>query len=582
MRSLFILKPYFLRYKKTIAIGLTSIFLSTGFGVIVPVIVRDAIDGLRSSVSGTSILQYAAELILLSLLSGLFLYITRQTIIVVSRRIERDMSTDFITHIHGLSLRYFQNTSTGDIMAHATNDIGAVRMFVGPAIMYSTETVLTFIIILAMMISIHPLLTLLSLLPLPLISYIVSRIGKSIHKQFEDIQGYYSKLTTRAQESIAGIRVVKAYLREAYEASLFHFMSEEYRSKNMKMVRIQAFMMPALVFLIGTSLIVVIWKGGAEVINHKLTVGQLTQFIIYLGMLIWPMIAIGWVVNIIQRAAASMERLQTVLRLVPEIGPTPYTNAAITGLRGEIQFENVSFRYGDTLQPVFEHISFHVPAGSTLAIIGLTGSGKSSLVNLLPRLYDASEGRVRIDGHDVRAIPVEVLRRNISYVTQETFLFSDSLQNNIAFSNEHANLEEVRNAAAIAQIDDEILDFPDQYETVLGERGITLSGGQKQRVSLARAVLRDPAILILDDALSAVDTNTEEKILQQLRGVTASRTCILISHRISTVKNADQIIVLHEGAILEQGTHDTLVERDGLYAQLYRKQLLSDELEAMS
>ncbi|MCB2205966.1 ABC transporter ATP-binding protein/permease [bacterium] len=578
LRKLF---PYFRPYRRTLAWGVFFIFLSTVFAVIAPIIIRDAIDSLSNALTAGSLFRYALLIVAVSLLSGLFLYLTRQTIIVMSRRIEYDLRNDFLRHVERLSQRFFSTMTTGDIMAHATNDIAAVRMFVGPAVMYSSNTVFNFIIIVGMMISIHPLLTLYALLPLPFLSYAVNRLGTMIHKRYEDIQQHYGFMTGRIQESISGIRVVKAYLREKYEAGIFHEMSEEYRQRNMRMIRVQSLFMPMIAMLVGVSAILIIYLGGREVIQNKLSLGELTQFIIYLGMLIWPMAAIGWVVNLIQRASASMKRIDRILESEPDIADDEHTDASITSLKGDVRFSGVTFRYEEQLPEVLHSIDLHVPAGSTLGIIGTTGSGKSTLVNLIPRIFDATEGTVTIDGHEIERIPVGTLRSSIAYVTQETFLFSDTLRNNIAYGVEHPKEEDIMWAAEIAQVDKDIVDFPERYETILGERGITLSGGQKQRVSLARAVMRRPSILILDDALSAVDTHTEEDILQRLRDVMAERTSILISHRISTVKQADHIIVLHDGKIHESGTHDELVRGDGMYADLYQKQLLAEELQEM-
>ena len=581
MKSLLRLTPYFRRYRRTLLLGSFYIFLSTVFAVIAPVIIRDTVDGLQANLSSAMLLRYAAMIAVVALASGVFLYLTRQTIIVVSRRIEYDLRNDFLAHVLQLSQRFFSTTTTGDLMAYSSNDIAAVRMFVGPAVMYASNTVFNFVIIVWLLVEIDPLLTLWGLLPLPILSYAVHRVGSLIHKRYEEIQEQYGTLTARTQESISGIRVVKAYLREAHETGVFLDLSEEYRRRNMRMVRIQSLFMPMIGVLVGFSVILIIWLGGRDVIAGGLTLGELTQFIIYLGMLIWPMAAIGWVVSLIQRAAASMKRLERILDTAPDIVDDTETDHGVTAVEGHIRYEDVHFRYAAAGPPVLSGIDLDIPAGSTLGIVGLTGSGKSTLVNLIPRLFDPTEGIIRIDGRDGRRIPVEVLRRHIAYVTQETFLFSDTLRNNIAYGVDGATEEDILRAAGIAQLDKDVQDFPERYETMLGERGITLSGGQKQRVSLARAVLRRPSILILDDALSAVDTHTEEDILRQLRQVMAERTSILISHRISTVKNADHIIVLRDGAIGEQGTHDELVALGGLYAELHQKQLLAAELEEM-
>ncbi len=466
-------------------------------------------------------------------------------------------------------------------MALATNDIGAIRMFVGPAVMYSADTAFTALLTLSLMLSIHPLLTLYTLIPLPLISYGVHVLGKKIHHQFDSIQSHYSKLTTKAQENLSGMHVIKAYVREEFEIDEFKSLSWQYLKKNMKLAKVQAFMMPALGLLVGISIVIVVWIGGLEVIAKKLTIGELTQMIMYLGMLIWPMIAVGWVVSIIQRAAASTVRVNRIFNTKPEITNSIETDYSIQSIRGSIAFDRVGFKYNDKSDDVLRDISLDIDEGMTLAIVGYTGSGKSTLVNLIPRLYDVTKGVVYIDNHDVRTIPLSVLRSHIGYVTQETFLFSDTIKANIKYGVDDTTMEEIIDASIISHLHNNVLDFPQQYDTILGERGITLSGGQKQRTSIARAVLRRPAILILDDALSSVDTHTEEEILKRLRTIMKNRTSIIISHRISTVKDADMIIVLDNGVIAEQGTHEELVALGGIYSELNYKQLLAKELEEM-
>jgi ATP-binding cassette subfamily B protein len=571
--------PYFRKYRKIYLTGLVTVMLSTVFAVIVPAIIRIAIDGLQNNVSTGQIAQYAVLVVAISAVSGIFLYLTRQTIIVGSRLIENDMRNDFIAHIQRLSMRYFQNTPTGDIIAHSTNDISAVRMFLGPAVMYSAETIFTFTIVLVLLLRINTVLTLITLIPMPLISVVVNKLGTLIHKRYEEIQSHFSILTTRAQESFAGVRVVKSYRREQHEHDLFKDLSEEYLAKNMKVVRLQSLMMPLMSILIGASIILVLWQGGMRVIWHVMTLGELTQFIIYLGILIWPMIAIGWVIAIIQRAAASMQRLKKVMDAQPEIADTAETDRSVTSINGAIRFSGVAFTYGSGMPAVLRGVDLDIPAGSTLAIVGYVGTGKTTLVNLLPRMYDVTGGCITIDGIDVKRIPVNILRRSIAYVTQETFLFSDTIAANIGYSDGCGDMKAVMEAAEAAQVACDIEEFPMKYDTVLGERGITLSGGQKQRISLARALYRKPAILILDDALSAVDTNTEERILVNLKSILSLRTSIIISHRISTVKDADMIIVLQDGLIHESGTHTELVELGGIYADLHRKQQLTRELE---
>jgi ATP-binding cassette, subfamily B, multidrug efflux pump len=586
MRPLLRLKPYLVTYKSTLIWGLLTVIASNLFTVAQPLFIGRAIDALKNGLEAGALdagglLRYAALVVGFSLAGGVCTFLTRQTIIVVSRRIEYDMRNDFLAHIQKLPLSYFQNTPTGDLMAHATNDIGAVRNSVGPGIMYPTDTAMTFTMVLAIMLSLDWQLTLFALIPLPLVSYVVYRLGKLIHVKFQERQEQYSALTTRAQENLSGIRVVKAYVREAYETGLFRAMSWDYMKKNLVLARVQSIMWPLMFLLVGFSLVITLYFGGLRVIDGRLTIGTLTAFFGYLIMLIWPMIAFGWVINILQQGAASMGRLAKIFDTEPEIRDTAVTDHAITGITGTIEFRNVTFLHKGAAQPALRDITLTVPAGSSLAVVGYTGSGKSTLVNLIPRLYDVTGGMLCIDGVDVRRIPLQVLRSNIGMVPQETFLFSDTLAGNISYGTDNGTGEHVKEAAEISQIARDVEDFSRGFETILGERGITLSGGQKQRTSIARAIMRGPRILILDDALSAVDTYTEEEILKRLRTVMEGRTSILISHRISTVKEADQIVVLNEGCITERGTHDELVAMGGIYAELYRKQLLEEELERL-
>jgi ATP-binding cassette, subfamily B, multidrug efflux pump len=584
MKHLLRLRPYLVRYRKTLVIGLLTVVLSNLFTVALPLFIGRAVDQLKVGLEqhnlfGNDILMYAGLIVGFSLVAGICTFMTRQTIIVVSRHIEFDMRNDFLAHIQKLPLAFFQHTPTGDLMAHATNDISAVRNSLGPGIMYPVDTLMTLMMVLSVMLYKDWALTLYALIPLPLVSIVVYRLGKLVHKKFEERQEQYSRLTTRAQENLSGIRVVKAYVREAYEASLFRTLSWEYLKKNLVLARVQSIMWPLMFLLVGFSLIITLYLGGTRVIDGRMTVGSLTAFFGYLVMLIWPMIAFGWVINILQQGAASMGRLMKIIDTVPDIRDGESTDRTIAEITGNIEFRDVSFTHRGAARPSLENISLKVPAGSSLAIVGYTGAGKSTLVSLIPRLHDATTGELLIDGVDVRRIPLHVLRSNIGYVPQETFLFSETIAENIRYGVDAATDEQVHEAADISQIARDVDDFPQRFETMVGERGITLSGGQKQRTSIARAVVRKPRILILDDALSAVDTYTEEEILKRLRAVMSGRTSILISHRISTVKEADHIIVLNEGKIVEQGDHDVLVERGGIYAELYRKQLLEEELE---
>jgi ATP-binding cassette subfamily B protein len=586
MKPLLYLKPYILRYRKTLIWGFLTVVGSNLFTVVQPLIVGFAIDKLKLGIAARNIdeaglVWYGAEIVGLSAIAGTFTFFTRQTLIVMSRHIEFDLRNDFLAHIQKLSLLYFQNTPTGELMALATNDINAVRNALGPGIMYPTDTMMTFIMVLAMMLWRDWTLTLYALLPLPFVSYAVFKLGQVIHKKFEARQAQFSAITTRAQENLSGIRIVKAYVREDYEIKNFNDLSVDYLKKNLVLAKVQSIMWPLMFMLVGISLVIVLYVGGNHVIDGQISVGTLTMFFGYLIMLIWPMIAFGWVVNMLQQGAASMNRIQKIFEMKPEIQDDAKTDHSIKDIKGEIEFRNVSFQHKSAAAPTLKNLNLHIPPGSTVAIVGYTGSGKSTFVNLIPRLYDITGGTLLIDGTDIREIPVDVLRQHIGSVPQETFLFSDSIKENISYGADNGTTEQVLEAARISQIARDIEDFPKGFETMLGERGITLSGGQKQRTSIARAVMRNPRILILDDALSAVDTYTEEEILSRLKEVMHKRTSIIISHRISTVKNADMIVVLDHGEIAERGSHAELVELGGIYAELYEKQLLEDELDAL-
>lgn len=586
MKPLLRLKPYLAKYKKTLLLGFLTVVMSNLFNVALPLFVGRAVDSLKAgletgSMDSTTLLMYAGLVVGFSLVAGIFTFLTRQTIIVVSRHVEYDLRNDFLSHIQQLPLSYFQNTPTGDLMAHATNDISAVRNSLGPGIMYPTDTLMTFVMVLGIMLYQDWQLTLLALIPLPLVSYVVYRLGKIVHQKFEERQEQYSRLTTRAQENLSGIRVVKAYVREAYETSLFRNMSWDYLKKNLVLARVQSIMWPLMFLLVGFSLVITLYFGGLRVIEGRLSIGTLTAFFGYLIMLIWPMIAFGWVINILQQGAASMGRLAKIMDTEPEIRDTEDTDHSLTSIKGRIEFRNVGFQHKSANQPALDGIDLEIPQGTTVAVVGYTGAGKSTLVNMIPRLYDVTSGELLIDGVPIRKIPLDVLRSHVGYVPQETFLFSETIAENISYGMDNGTEDHVREAAEVSQIIRDVTDFPHQFTTVLGERGITLSGGQKQRTSIARAVMRKPAILILDDALSSVDTYTEEEILKRLRTVMKDRTSIIISHRISTVKDADVIVVLNEGRIVERGTHDELVQAGGIYAELYRKQLLEEELEQL-
>lgn len=586
MKPLLRLLPYLLRYKKTLLIGLIAIVGSNIFTVIQPHFIGKAIDNLKFGIEthtldSFQLLIYALAIVGLTVVAGVLSFATRQTIIVVSRHIEYDLRNDFLKHIQKLSHSFFQNTPTGDLMAHATNDIGAVRNVVGPGIMYPSDTLVTFVMVITMMLIKDWQLTLLALIPLPLVSFAVFKLGKLINIKFQERQEQFSILTTRAQENLSGIRVVKAYVREDYEIELFKNLSWEYLKKNLVLAKYQAIIWPTMFLLVGISLVISIYFGGLRVIEAKMTIGTLTAFFAYLIMLIWPMIAFGWVINLLQQGAASMGRLGKIFDTQPEIKDDENTNHSVENIFGTIEFRNVTFKHKNSPQPTLKNINLKIERGMTVAVVGYTGTGKSTLISLISRMYDVTGGDLLIDGVDIKEIPVEVLRSNIGFVPQETFLFSDTISNNISYGIDGEDESKVIQAAEAAQLMKDVKEFPSQFETLIGERGITLSGGQKQRTSIARAIIRDPKILIMDDALSAVDTYTEEEILKSLKRVMQNRTCIIISHRISTVKDADLIVVLDKGTIVERGTHEELVGFGGIYADLYAKQLLEQELEQM-
>jgi ATP-binding cassette subfamily B protein len=570
---------YLTRYRRAFVSGFVCVVIATAISTGGPWVLKYAIDDLSQGLTFDKIRLYGFLLFGLAAVGGLFRFLTRRIIIGASRDFEYDLRNDFFAALQRLHLSYFQHHRTGDLMSRATSDLGAVRMMMGPAVMYTAGTVLTFIVAIALMMSIDPRLTLVALIPLPLVTVVVKYFGVAIHTRFEKIQEQLSDISAIAQESLAGVRVVRAYGQEAFEIARFRVANEEYLRRNRALIRLQGFYFPSMGLLMGVGALLVLWLGSRRVVAGQMTLGELVAFNAYLTMLGWPMIAFGWVSNLLQRGMASWKRLLEVLDVAPLVSDAE-ADASIESINGDIEFRNLTFSFGDTT--VLHGISFKVPTGTTTAIVGATGSGKSTLLNFLPRLHQPPAGTVFIDGVDVRRIPLEILRGAIGFVNQEPFLFSTTLAENIAFGarEEQGSRERITAAASIARLDKDLAQFPQGYATTVGERGITLSGGQKQRVAIARALIIDPKILVLDDALSAVDTHTEEEILERLSAAKAGRTALIVSHRVSTIRDADQIVVLHEGRIAERGTHDELVRRGGFYADLYRKQLLEEELKA--
>ncbi len=622
-KSLRPLLPYMKRYRWGYIAGTLCVFLTQGIWILFPLVLGKAADDLHNGVTRHKLLVYAGILLAIATTKGIFQFLTRWIVIGISRDIEFDLRNDLFQKLERLSYSYYQRHRTGDIMARATNDLNAVRMLLGPAIMYSANTFIYTAGALAFMISISPWLTLYTFLPLPAVSIVIQTFGRRIHERFERIQAMFSDISARAQENFSGARLVRAYVQEDAEIRLFEAENQEYIRRSLKLVRLMGMLWPTLELMLGCAVVLVLWLGGREVIHGlahiplitnlgnshpgialptvtttlslsgSMTVGQFVAFSTYMMQLTWPIIALGWVINIFQRGTASLIRINEIMQEQPEIKDA--AGAQSLEITGEIEFRNLNFSYEG--KQVLHDLNLRIPAGSSLAIVGPTGSGKTTLVNLIPRIYDASPGEVLIDGRPIRDYSIASLRKNIGFVPQETFLFSERIRENIALGVDSAdsthtdsthtdstntdlsnNDEEIRRAAEAANIATDIEAFPEGYDTMVGERGITLSGGQKQRTAIARALIRNPKILILDDALSSVDTHTEDKILNHLRNVMRGRTTIFISHRVSTVRNADRIAVLHAGRIVELGTHEELLALNGYYNDLYNKQLLEEEL----
>ncbi len=568
------LLPYLKRYRWGLLAGGLCVVFSNGAWVLLPLVIGNAVGDLEKGVTAAKLLRFAFEMLGLAAVRATFLFLTRWIVIGISRDIEFDLRNDLFAHLETLSYSYYQRTRTGDVMARMTNDLNAVRMLLGPAIMYSANTLLFTAAALSFMVHISPKLTFYAFLPLPVVSVVIQYFGRRIHERFEKIQEMFSEISARAQENFSGARVIRAYVQEEAEIRSFEAANQEYVSRSLKLVRLMGMLWPTLEFMLGLAMVLVLWIGGREVLAGRMEIGGFTSFTIYMMQLTFPVIALGWVVNIFQRGTASLVRLNEIIEERPEIRDE--AAAGIQEVNGEIEFRGLNFAYDG--KPVLRDVNLRIPAGSSMAIVGPTGAGKTTLMNLIPRIYDAAAGMVLIDGRPIRDFSIAALRKNIGFVPQETFLFSDRIRDNIALGVESASDLEIRDAAAAANIAGEIEDFAEGYQTMVGERGITLSGGQKQRTAIARALIRNPRILILDDALSSVDTHTEDKILSHLREVMKGRTTIFISHRVSTVRNADRITVLHEGRIVETGTHNELLALNGYYSDLYNKQLLEEEL----
>lgn len=596
MGSLKKLNQYFKKYTGTIILG--SLFLTAAnfFLIWIPVFIRRTMDEVENleeeaeiGYSGLSEVLFSSEagiilgknslyLVGTVLLYGILLFATRQTLIVASRKIEFDLRNDIFEKLLQLPQRFYSKYDSGEVYVRATEDVSKVREYFGPAYMYTINTITRAGFIISMMIIVSPRLTFWALVPLPFLSAFAYWVSGYINKHSRIIQEQYSRIAGRANETFSSIRLIKAYNREPYEQQRFNNESEAYRKKKLRLDLVESLFHPTLNFLIGLSVIIVIWKAGELVIADVLTVGNIVEFIVYVAYLTWPVASLGYTVNRFQRSMASWKRIDEVLTEDIDIQDDEDTDQEIQSIEGSIEFKNVSFKYPEAEEWALKDVSFKVEAGQNAAIVGRTGSGKTTLVRLIPRLFDATEGEVLIDGKNIRKLPVDVIRKYIGFVPQDTFLFSDTIAENIAFGVEEATKDDIEKAAEQAQVKDNILDFEKQFQTMLGERGVTLSGGQKQRTAIARALIRDPKIIILDDSLSAVDTKTEEAILKHLRVELKERTTLMISHRISTIKDADIIFVLKEGSIVEQGTHEKLLNLDGHYSAMYNKQQIEQEL----
>ncbi len=574
------LLSHFARYRWAVILGIASLLTVDAMQLVMPRVIKHAVDDLTvGGIARADLVRYGLIIVGLAVVIAVLRFFWRFLIIGTSRHIEEDLRNRIFRHLQKLSARYFATTKTGDLMAHATNDLNAVRMAAGIGIVALTDALILGLATIGFMLVLDVRLTLLALVPMPIIALFTLRAGRLLHQRFERVQETFADLTERVRESIAGVRVVKAYAQESYELGRLAEVGREYVRRNVHLVRIWGAFFPFIMLLSSMSVVIILFFGGRQVILGTITTGDLVAFTSYLGILTWPMIAVGWVVNVMQRGAASMGRINRILETEPEITDRPNAEE-LADVKGEVEFDGVTFRYEDGLEPALFDVSFRVPPGGSLGIIGRTGSGKSTVCNLMLRIYEPSAGRVLIDGRDTRSVTLASLRRSFGYVPQDTFLFSDTIRENIRFGVPDATDDAVREAARMAGILEEIEAFPDGLDTLVGERGVTLSGGQKQRIAMARALLADPAIVVFDDALSSVDTATEEQIQRELGKALRRRTSIIVSHRISSIKQADEIIVLDDGRIVERGTHESLLASGGLYASIYERQLLEAEMEA--
>jgi len=571
------LGTYFARHKKSLTLGGLCVIGSATFSLLKPAIVGGAVDVLAKAVTQEALLRYSLMLVGASAIEGLFLYLQRSIIIGASRRIEFEMRNDFFAHLEKMPLRYYHGQRTGDLMSRATNDLSSVRMLIGPAVMYTASALLVVTGAFVMMMRIDKTMALISLVALPIVAIMVKIFGQEIHVRYKSVQDYFGDISARVQENLAGVRVVRAFGQETNETDTFKRMNREYVERNRSLIKLTATFYPALHGVIGLMFGVVFFMGSRRMIAHAMTIGHFVAFQFYLGRMIWPLIALGWVINLFQRGMASMVRLDEVWRVQPE--PT-HVESGQAGLPVHIEVRDLTFTYDK--HPVLRDVSFSVNHGETIGIVGRTGSGKSTLLAMITRTFEPPPGAVFIDGRPVETIPLHDLREMIGMVPQETFLFSESIAENIRFGNAEASSEEVQEAAEEAGLSGDVATFSNGLETVIGERGITLSGGQKQRTAIARALIRNPQILILDDSLSAVDTATEERILRALREIRKGRTVLIVSHRVSSVKDSDQILVLDSGRVVERGTHESLLAHGGYYADLYRRQTIEEELSEIA